>query len=70
MLSLDGTGRCGEDPFAFHTGTGCSYAGNMVRDGKLHAVHSHAHPQPGAPGREWPCLAIRRSMLDVQIDTA
>ena len=69
MLSLDGTGRCWEYPFAFHTGPGCSYTGNMVRDGKLHVVYSHSDFTREMGTHDLPSQTIKRAVIDVQLRT-
>ncbi len=67
-ISLDGTGRHWESPFAFHTGPGCSYTSTMQRDGKLHIVYSHSDFTRGMGTNELPSQTIRRAVLDISAD--
>lgn len=69
MLSLDGTGRRWECPFAFHTGPGCSYTSTMQRDGKLHVIYSHSDftREMGTHGLR--TQRIKRAVLDVRLQT-
>jgi len=69
MLSLDGTGKHWEYPFAFHTGPGCSYTSTMVRDGKLHVIYSHSDFTREFGTHGLPSQSIKRAVLDVQLGT-
>ena len=70
MLSLDGTGAHWEYPFAFHTGPGCSYTSTMQRDGKLHVVYSDSDFTREMGTHSLSVQAIRRAVLDVQLEPA
>ncbi len=67
MLSLDGTGRHWETPFAFHTGPGCSYTTAWQRDDRLHVAFSHSDFTRELGTNELPIQAIRRAVLDIQV---
>ncbi len=67
MLSLDGTGEHWEQPFAFHTGPGCSYTSTMLRAGKLHVVYSHSDFTREMGTHELQSQRIRRAVFDIQL---
>jgi len=68
MLSLDGTGKHWEYPFAFHTGPGCSYTSTMQREGKLHVVYSDSDFTRELGTHRLAVQAIRRAVLDVRVE--
>ncbi len=70
MLSLDGTGRRWEYPFAFHTGPGCSYTQTMQRDGKLHVIYSDSDFTRELGFHGLPAQTIKRAVIGVQVEAA